>query len=328
MPDHAGRWSTWCGSSTRAHVPTLILAGGSNLVIGDDGFDGSSCVWQHDRSSLEAGFVVRRGGRRVGRGGRADRRRRSWAGSSACRGFPGPTGATPVQNVGAYGVEVGSLLRRVQLLDRRTGEARWVEPGRTRSRLPHERPQALRRRRWCWRWNSTVHPDGLSEPLRYRELVAGAAVPRGRTLPSAQVRDAVLGLRRGQGHGARSRRPRHLERGLLLHQPGRCRTIESAGVLAAIATRARRRPCSAVPGRRRNQAVGGVADRAGRLREGVSRARTRRAAVDQAHSRPDQSRRRDERGPAGTGPGGPGRRPGRRSVCGSNPEPVTVGCAI
>ncbi|MDP1165115.1 hypothetical protein Q6281_26810, partial [Klebsiella pneumoniae] len=43
-------------------------------------------------------------------------------------GIPGSTGATPVQNVGAYGVEVGSRLRQVQLLDRRSGEVSWVEP--------------------------------------------------------------------------------------------------------------------------------------------------------------------------------------------------------
>src|SRR6202008_4572773 len=44
-------------------------------------------------------------------------------------GIPGSAGATPVQNVGAYGAEVADTIRRVRLLDRRTGEERWVTPG-------------------------------------------------------------------------------------------------------------------------------------------------------------------------------------------------------
>ncbi len=43
-------------------------------------------------------------------------------------GIPGSAGATPVQNVGAYGAEVADTIRRVRLLDRRTGEDRWVRP--------------------------------------------------------------------------------------------------------------------------------------------------------------------------------------------------------
>ena len=43
-------------------------------------------------------------------------------------GIPGSAGATPVQNVGAYGAEVADTIRRVRLLDRRSGEDRWVSP--------------------------------------------------------------------------------------------------------------------------------------------------------------------------------------------------------
>ncbi|MDK6949076.1 FAD-binding protein, partial [Escherichia coli] len=50
-------------------------------------------------------------------------------GGLECRsGIPGSAGATPVQNVGAYGAEVSQVLDAVQLYDRATGSVEWVEP--------------------------------------------------------------------------------------------------------------------------------------------------------------------------------------------------------
>ncbi len=122
-------------------------------------------------------------------------------------------------NVGAYGVEVGTLLRRVQLLDRTSGDVRWVEPsdlglGYRTSVLKH-RDDAL-----VLAVEMTVRPDGTSAPLGYRELASALGAQEGERRPTAEVRDVVLGLRRGKGNGARRRRPRHVERGVVLHEPG------------------------------------------------------------------------------------------------------------
>ncbi|MBM7459747.1 UDP-N-acetylmuramate dehydrogenase [Rhodococcus coprophilus] len=178
-------------------VPLLLIAGGSNLVIGDDGFKGvvvriatggisvSDSVVRADAGAEWDAVVAAAVAAGVG-------------GLECLSGIPGSAGATPVQNVGAYGVEVGSLLRRVHLLDRLTGETRWVEPGalglgyRT-SVLKHSDHAVV------LEIELDVRADGLSAPLGYRELSAALGAEQGERRPTAQVRDHVLALRRGKG---------------------------------------------------------------------------------------------------------------------------------
>ena len=133
-----------------------------------------------------------------------------------------------MQNVGAYGAEVADTIRRVRLLDRRTGEDRWVAPetlqfGYRTSILKHSRAAIVLEVEFA------LDPDGRSAPLRYGELAnALGAEPDSRVDPT-RVREAVLSLRAAQGHGARRRRPRHLERRVVLHQPRRARPPSSSG---------------------------------------------------------------------------------------------------
>ncbi len=184
-----------------ARQRTLILAGGSNLVISDEGFDGvvvrvANAGIEIERSAAgpvlraEAGAdwdqVVATG---VGQG---------LGGMECLSGIPGGAGATPVQNVGAYGVEVASLLRRVELLDRATGEVRWVNPSKLglayRSSILKHRDDAL-----VLRVEFDLSADGLSAPMRYRELAAALDAAEGQRLPAAAVRERVLALRAGKG---------------------------------------------------------------------------------------------------------------------------------
>ena len=65
-----------------------------------------------------------------------------WSGLEALSGIPGLVGATPIQNVGAYGAEVSELITTVRTLDRLTGQRRTLFPGRVRIRLPHLAVQA------------------------------------------------------------------------------------------------------------------------------------------------------------------------------------------
>ncbi|MFZ2530646.1 MAG: UDP-N-acetylmuramate dehydrogenase [Rhodococcus sp. (in: high G+C Gram-positive bacteria)] len=179
------------------NVPTLILAGGSNLVVGDAGFDGvvvkvatAGIELDADRVRAEAGAVwddVVATTVAAGRGG-----------LEALSGIPGSAGATPVQNVGAYGVEVGSVLRRVRLLDRRTGDVGWVGPqelhlGYRTSVLKHSDAALV------VDIELDVRPDGSSAPLGYRELAAALGADEGERRPAADVREQVLALRRGKG---------------------------------------------------------------------------------------------------------------------------------
>ncbi|RVW01200.1 UDP-N-acetylmuramate dehydrogenase [Rhodococcus xishaensis] len=180
-----------------ARVPTLILGGGSNLLISDDGFDGVVVGVADAGVELGEDTVLAQAGA-VWDDVVAKTVAAGFGGLECLSGIPGSTGATPVQNVGAYGVEVGSLLRRVQLLDRTTGEVRWVDPSELglsyRTSVLKHRSDAL-----VLAVEMTVRPDGASAPLTYRELAVALGVREGEQRPTAEVRDTVLALRRSKG---------------------------------------------------------------------------------------------------------------------------------
>ncbi|MFD0365151.1 UDP-N-acetylmuramate dehydrogenase [Nocardia sp. GCM10030253] len=180
-----------------AEIPVLLLAGGSNLLIGDDGFDGVVVrVSTEDVEIGEDGVIAEAGANwdavvaatvAAGLGG-----------LECLSGIPGSAGATPVQNVGAYGVEVERLLRRVRLMDRATGEIRWVEPGELgfgyRTSVLKHRDDAM-----VLAVDYALDPDGSSAPLRYGELAVALGATNGESRPAAEVRAAVLRLRAGKG---------------------------------------------------------------------------------------------------------------------------------
>jgi UDP-N-acetylmuramate dehydrogenase len=180
----------------------LVLGGGSNLVIADKGFDGT-VVQVANRGSkidslgngrvaltVEAGEdwdVVVRQTVEAGLGG-----------LECLSGIPGSVGATPVQNVGAYGVEIAQLLISVDLLDRASGEVRTLAASelglgyRTSMLKNTERAVVLRVR-------FELEDGGQSAPIRYTELARVLGVRQGKQVPAADARAAVLELRRGKG---------------------------------------------------------------------------------------------------------------------------------
>ncbi|GAA4641296.1 UDP-N-acetylmuramate dehydrogenase [Gordonia humi] len=185
----------------RAGTPILLIGGGSNLVIGDEGFAGTAVVI--GTSGVEFGsdddgpFVTAEAGTdwdalvaaTVDAG---------FGGLECLSGIPGAAGTTPVQNVGAYGVEVGDALRGVQLLDRADGQTRWAAPSelalgyRTSNLKGRDTHVVLA-------VSFRLNPDGVSAPIAYRELARRIGVDEGATAEAALVRDAVLDLRRGKG---------------------------------------------------------------------------------------------------------------------------------
>lgn len=189
----------------RAGEPVLLIGGGSNLVIGDDGFDGTAIVIATDgiefsremRDGTEVPFVTAEAGtdwdHLV-----AQTVQRGFGGLECLSGIPGAAGTTPVQNVGAYGVEVADRLRGVRLLHRATGETSWVSPEslalayRT-SRLKG-RSEAVVLAVSFW-----LNDYARSAPVRYRELARALGVDEGGIADAAQVREQVLALRRSKG---------------------------------------------------------------------------------------------------------------------------------
>jgi UDP-N-acetylmuramate dehydrogenase len=179
-------------------TPLLVLAGGSNLVVADAGFPGTvlriasrGIEEDGDRIVVAAGepwdpFVAR-----CVAAGRA--------GVECLSGIPGSIGATPIQNVGAYGQEVADTIVSVRAYDRahaRVEELPAADCGfRYRSSAFKRTPE-----RWVVLAVTYDLPhQAASQPIRYGELARALGVAEGETAPLADVRAAVLALRRRKG---------------------------------------------------------------------------------------------------------------------------------
>jgi UDP-N-acetylmuramate dehydrogenase len=181
----------------RHRVPLRVLGGGSNLVIADGGFDGLVL-----RIAIR-GRNVRRDGPSVeidaGAGEAWDpfvawTVSEGWAGLECLSGIPGLVGATPIQNVGAYGQEVSETITGVRALDRRGGLVELSpktcrfgyrdslfksgEPGRYIVLSVHFRLTA-----------------GKEPRLTYPELERHVAARGSATPTLAEVRESVLAIR-------------------------------------------------------------------------------------------------------------------------------------
>src|SRR5579875_903248 len=107
--------------------PLLVLAGGSNVVIADTLTDLTVIRLANNAIRVE-GNTVRAESGAVWDDVVVAAVDAGLGGLECLSGIPGSAGATPVQNVGAYGVEVADTVTRVRLLDRRSGEVRWAPP--------------------------------------------------------------------------------------------------------------------------------------------------------------------------------------------------------
>jgi UDP-N-acetylmuramate dehydrogenase len=175
----------------------LVLAGGSNVVLSDELTNLDVLLLANTEITVE-GSVVRAEAGAVWDDVVVTSLAYGLGGLECLSGIPGSAGATPVQNVGAYGAEVADTIRRVRLLDRRTGEDRWVEPstlqfGYRTSILKHSTAAIVLEVEF------DLDPEGRSAPLRYGELAnALDAQPDSRVDP-IRVREAVLALRARKG---------------------------------------------------------------------------------------------------------------------------------
>ncbi|MCB0919892.1 MAG: UDP-N-acetylmuramate dehydrogenase [Actinobacteria bacterium] len=184
------------------HQELLLLAGGSNVVVADSGWPGTVGLirtrGREVRAEDDAVLIDIAAGEpwdefvawAVDEG---------FAGVEALAGIPGLVGATPIQNVGAYGQDVASSIEAVRVLDRRTGEvASWSpEACRFGYRTSHfkEHPDRFVVLEVTFRLERT----GLSGPIRYPELAGNLGIQVGDSAPTAEVRQAVLQLRRSKG---------------------------------------------------------------------------------------------------------------------------------
>ena len=182
-------------------APVLLLGGGSNLVCSDEGFDGTVVALRirglaiadhpdHVVMTAACGepwsevvsLAVSNG----------------WAGIEAMAGIPGLVGATPVQNVGAYGQDVSQTIAGVRAYDRLDGLVRDLTPERCgftyRGSAFKAEPD-----RWAVLAVSYRLAKTPSSAVRYAQLADELGVGHGEASSVSAIRDAVLRLRRGKG---------------------------------------------------------------------------------------------------------------------------------
>jgi len=182
----------------------LLLGGGSNVVVSDDGFDGT-VLHVVTRGITEARVAGARPVRLTVEAGEpwdavvAHASAHGWSGIEALSGIPGSSGAAPVQNIGAYGQELSSSLVAIDFLDFDTGSLLRVSAAELGLGY---RTSALKRGRLGLVVSLEIalaDDNGLSQPIAYAQLASALGVRIGDRVPVAELRAAVLELRASKG---------------------------------------------------------------------------------------------------------------------------------
>lgn len=189
-------------AADEAGEPVLVLGGGSNVVVADEGFPGTVVhvgTRGTERRAVEGGRVVV-----------AAQAGEEWdpfvarcvadglAGVECLAGIPGRVGATPIQNVGAYGQDVAETIQWVRAYDRETNET--VTLDREQCRFTYRHSVFKGSDRYVVLEVGYLLREGDdSQPIAYAELARSLGVPPGERVPLKEARDAVLELRRGKG---------------------------------------------------------------------------------------------------------------------------------
>ncbi|MCS4489738.1 MULTISPECIES: UDP-N-acetylmuramate dehydrogenase [unclassified Corynebacterium] len=184
------------------HIPFLIVGGGSNLVVADGELPIVAVVVESDtvRIDKETGQLYAEAGacfddvvaKSIAAG---------LGGLECLSGVPGSTGATPVQNVGAYGVEIADILSGVELYDRITGIREWVSAESLELSYRYSNLK-FTSRAVVLAITVQLRTDGLSAPVRFGELARQLGIEESEEeprRPAHLVRSAVLTLRARKG---------------------------------------------------------------------------------------------------------------------------------
>jgi UDP-N-acetylmuramate dehydrogenase len=175
----------------------LVMAGGSNVVVADAGVPGTVVRIATRGVELDGLRLTVAAGedwdalveRCVAEG---------LQGFECLSGIPGSVGATPIQNVGAYGQEVSETVESVRVFDRATGRVEDM-PAAACGFVYRGSVFRYHDRRVVLSVTFRMRDGRESGPIRYAELARALGVPLGATAPLPDVREAVLALRRRKG---------------------------------------------------------------------------------------------------------------------------------
>jgi UDP-N-acetylmuramate dehydrogenase len=183
--------------------PILIIGGGSNVLVSDQGFDGTVIHIANNQAESEvdacSGATLT-----IGAGENWDEFvrttiSRGFAGLETLSGIPGTVGAAPIQNIGAYGHEVSEFITRVRTYDR---EAKAVKTF-TNSECEFEYRNSIFKRNpgryIVLSVQFQIRRGETSTPITYAELAKKLGIEVGEKAPVVDVRTAVMELRAAKG---------------------------------------------------------------------------------------------------------------------------------
>ncbi|MGB7962460.1 MAG: UDP-N-acetylmuramate dehydrogenase [Propionicimonas sp.] len=185
--------------------PVLLVGGGSNLLVSDVGFDGAVIrlnalrgIATEDVMACSGAFL------RVAAGEPWDNVvahcvANGFVGVEALSGIPGLAGATPIQNVGAYGQEVSHAIARVRTYDRVERKVRTFSVAECGFGYRYSRFKADPGRWLVLSISLQLRLGADSAPIRYAELARRLGVEPGSRAPLAETRRAVIDLRKAKG---------------------------------------------------------------------------------------------------------------------------------
>ncbi|TDD71886.1 UDP-N-acetylmuramate dehydrogenase [Jiangella aurantiaca] len=191
--------------------PVLVVGGGSNLVIGDSGFDGTvvrvatrgidvdaSASCDSDALAACGGVLLTAAAGEPWDDLVAYTVENEWPGVEALSGIPGLVGATPMQNVGAYGQEVAQTVWTVRTYDRQDRRVRTFANADCRFAYRDSRFKGSERY-VVLTVSYQLREGNLGRPVAYAELARRLGIAVGERAPLTDVRAAVLALRTGKG---------------------------------------------------------------------------------------------------------------------------------
>lgn len=173
----------------------LLVGGGSNLLVSDDGFDGTVVLVRTREVTIGGDLVTVAAGENWD-GFVAEMTDHGCGQLAPLSGIPGTVGAAPIQNIGAYGADVAEHLLAVTVYDRQCHTVREISTadcgfGYRTSIFKHD-PRFVVLSVTFWL------PAAAAVPVRYPQLADALGVAVGATVPADTVREAVLELRRSK----------------------------------------------------------------------------------------------------------------------------------
>lgn len=190
-------------AADRAGEPLLVLGGGSNVVVTDEGVAGTVVLVRTRGLTVDtdpcAGASVEVAAGESWDGLVARAVAEGWQGLECLSGIPGLVGASPIQNIGAYGQEVADTIARVRTYDRSRSQVRTFAAddlglGYRTSRFKREPGRFV-----VLAVTFQLALGATSGPIRYQELADELGVAVGERVPLADARTAVLAVRRRKG---------------------------------------------------------------------------------------------------------------------------------